>query len=336
MRLRELRGQAPDEVAERLAVARERGQRDPLVRPVMAPADRPELDRRDARPRGTRSRPTRRRGRSTARRPRPSSRPPRAARARTGSCARRSPARARSSARSRRRRSRGSGRGSRRGPGRAGSGCRRPSGSGPGTLLKASPPSIRARLIDGRSKRSDDSRLNGSVSIRRKTSCALRIALSPSHGVEPCAARPLTSTRDREHALRLDADVQLGRLAGDREVGAAELLADEPVRRAVLDVLGLLVRDADEAHAHGVLRGGVVDGAHHRRERALHVVGAAPDQPVALDTRLELLLERRAPRRGGRAARRAGRSSRRPRRGSPACRRDRCGARRRRAPRASP
>ena len=39
-----------------------------------------------------------------------------------------------------------------------------------GTLLNASPPSMRATLIDGRSKRSDDSRLNGKVSIRRKTS----------------------------------------------------------------------------------------------------------------------------------------------------------------------
>ena len=64
-----------------------------------------------------------------------------------------------------------------------------------GTLLKASPPSIRARLIDGRSKRSLDSRLNGSVSMRRNASWALRIALSPSHGVEPWAAMPWTATR---------------------------------------------------------------------------------------------------------------------------------------------
>ena len=49
---------------------------------------------------------------------------------------------------------------------------------------------IRARLIDGRSKRSEDSRLKGSVSMRRKASWALRIALSPSHGVEPWAAVP--------------------------------------------------------------------------------------------------------------------------------------------------
>ena len=32
----------------------------------------------------------------------------------------------------------------------------------------------------------------------------------------------------------------------------------------------------------------VVDGAHHRRQAALHVVGAAADQPVALDARREL------------------------------------------------
>jgi hypothetical protein len=60
-------------------------------------------------------------------------------------------------------------------------------------LLKASPPSIRPRLIDGRSNSSLDSRENGSASIRRKTSSALSTALSPSHGVEPCAERPWTS-----------------------------------------------------------------------------------------------------------------------------------------------
>ena len=92
----------------------------------------------------------------------------------------------------------------------------------------------------------------------------------------------------REDALGLDADVQVGRLAGDREV-AAQALAHEPVDRVGLDVLGLLVGDADEAHADAVLVGGVADGAHHRREAALHVVGAAADQPVALDPRLELL-----------------------------------------------
>ena len=77
-------------------------------------------------------------------------------------------------------------------------------------------------------------------------------------------------------------------------------------------------------HAHGVLRRRVVDRAHHRRERALHVVGAAADQPVALDARLELLLERGhhvevAVQHDGRAVVR-----RRPRRGRPASRGARC------------
>ena len=158
-----------------------------------------------------------------------------------------------------------------------------------GTLLKASPPTMRARLIDGRSKRSEDSRLNGSVSMRRNASCALRIALSPSHGVEPWAADAVDLDADREHALGLDADVQVGRLAGDREVAAQPFL-DQRVGRALRDVLGLLVGNADEAHAHLVLLGDVAERAHHRRERALHVVGAAADQPVALDARLELAL----------------------------------------------
>ena len=64
-----------------------------------------------------------------------------------------------------------------------------------GTLLNASPPVIPFREIEGRSNSSELSRLNGRVSIRRKTSWAFRIALSPSHGVEPCAAVPCTARR---------------------------------------------------------------------------------------------------------------------------------------------
>ena len=95
----------------------------------------------------------------------------------------------------------------------------------------------------------------------------------------------------REHALGLDADVQVGGLAGEREVGGEPFL-DEDVGRAPRDVLGLLVGDADELHAHLVLCGDVAQRAHHGRERALHVVGAAADQPVALDARRELTLAR--------------------------------------------
>ena len=156
-----------------------------------------------------------------------------------------------------------------------------------GTLLKASPPMMRARLIDGRSNRSEDSRLKGSVSMRRKASWALRIALSPSHGVEPCAAVPLTCTRTASTPL---AWTPMCRSVGSpvSAKSAAQALGHERVGRAVADVLGLLVGHAHEAHADRVLGGDVRQRAHDRRERALHVVGAAADEPVALDAGREL------------------------------------------------
>ncbi len=54
---------------------------------------------------------------------------------------------------------------------------------------------MRPRLMEGLSKRSEDSRANGSDSIWRKTSMALSTALSPIQGVEPCAEVPVTSIR---------------------------------------------------------------------------------------------------------------------------------------------
>jgi hypothetical protein len=92
----------------------------------------------------------------------------------------------------------------------------------------------------------------------------------------------------REDALGLDADAQVGRLAGDREV-AGEPAPDHLVAGAALDVLGLLVGHAQEADADLVLGGQVVHREHHRREAALHVVGTAPEQAVAVDARRELL-----------------------------------------------
>ena len=61
--------------------------------------------------------------------------------------------------------------------------------------MSASPPTIRLRLIEGRSNRSEDSRAKGRISIWRKTSIAFSTALSPIQGVEPCAAVPVTSMR---------------------------------------------------------------------------------------------------------------------------------------------
>ena len=117
--------------------------------------------------------------------------------------------------------------------------------------------------------------------MRRKVSWALRMALSPSHGVEPWAAVPLTSTRRARTPL---AWMPMCRSVGSPVIAksAGEPAGDERVRRAVLDVLALLVGDADELHANARLVGDVLQRAEHAGQRALHVVGAAADQPVAL------------------------------------------------------
>src|SRR3954447_22001987 len=57
----------------------------------------------------------------------------------------------------------------------------------------------------------------------------------------------------RQHALRLDADVKVGGLPCDREVPGVAL-GDEVVRAAVVRLVGFLVRDAEEVNADGALR----------------------------------------------------------------------------------
>ena len=91
----------------------------------------------------------------------------------------------------------------------------------------------------------------------------------------------------RQHALRLDPDLEVGRLAGDREV-ADEAAVDEVVAAALGLLLGLLVADDPEPDPDRVLVAHRRGDDQHRRQRALHVVGAAPVEPVALDPRVEL------------------------------------------------
>jgi hypothetical protein len=86
--------------------------------------------------------------------------------------------------------------------------------------------------------------------------------------------------------------VEVRRLAGDREVGVVTQL-DEEIGRAVRLLLGFLVRNHHEDDAHVGLVPELLDRAHHRRQPALHVVGAAPVEAVALDPRSELLCVRR-------------------------------------------
>jgi hypothetical protein len=91
----------------------------------------------------------------------------------------------------------------------------------------------------------------------------------------------------RQHALCLHADVQVGRLAGDREV-AAEPAPHDRVGRAHVQLLGFLVGNAHEPYANALLALEVLERAHHRRQPALHVVCPPADEPVVLDPRLEL------------------------------------------------
>ena len=156
-----------------------------------------------------------------------------------------------------------------------------------GTLLSASPPRIRPRLIEGRSNSSELCRANGSDSILRKTSIALqnRVVAEPRGGAVGGDAADLQP--QRQHPLGLDPDVQIGRLAGDREV-AEEAAVDQMIAAALGFLLGLLVADDPQPHPHPLLiahRGG---GQQHRRQRPLHVIGATPIEPVPLDPRLEL------------------------------------------------
>ena len=128
--------------------------------------------------------------------------------------------------------------------------------------------------------------------MRRKTSRALRIALSPSHGVEPWALVPWTSTRTASTPL---AWTPMWRSVGSpvRAKSARRPSATSASVERRVDVLGLLVGDAQQAHADAVLRGRVDGRAQQDGERALHVVGAAPDEAVALDAGRELPLARR-------------------------------------------
>ena len=150
-----------------------------------------------------------------------------------------------------------------------------------GTLLSASPPRIRPRLIEGRSNRSELSRANGSDSIARKASSAFSIALSPSHGVAPCAAVPLTSSRI--------ASTPFACMPMWRSVGSP-VIAKSPVKplrirnsvAAVDLLLGLLVGHDREARRA-------------RRAGVAQLLDARPSSPRARPS-----CRRRRARRGGR------------------------------------
>ena len=101
----------------------------------------------------------------------------------------------------------------------------------------------------------------------------------------PCAERPCDLEPDRQHALRLHADLKVGGLAGDREVARGS--RSRPARRSRGSPPPRTPRRR-RSRAGGAppsaSRRSCSDEQHHR-QRALHVVGAAADQPVAIDPR---------------------------------------------------
>ncbi len=60
--------------------------------------------------------------------------------------------------------------------------------------------------------------------------------------------------------------MHVGRLAGDREV-AAEPAGHDRVGRALVELLGLLVGDADQPHADAILLGDIASA---------HIIAARP------------------------------------------------------------
>ena len=92
-----------------------------------------------------------------------------------------------------------------------------------------------------------------------------------------------------QNSLCGNADVEIGRLARDREL-AGEAPVDQEVAPPVLGFLRLLVTDyADPGQDP---RGGLAGSRkchEHCGQRGLHVVGAPAEQPVPLDPRLELV-----------------------------------------------
>ena len=157
-------------------------------------------------------------------------------------------------------------------------------------MFTASPPWMRPRLIDGRSNRGADSPANGSVSMRRKMSTARRTALSPSQGVEPWAAVPGTSRRTSSTPF---AWIPTRMSVGSPHTTKSAL---SPSRTSIWVQFSpgsgtFLVRNDDQLdlRAREACPSEVGRGEHHRRERGLHVVGAAAEEAPAVDAGLELL-----------------------------------------------
>ena len=115
------------------------------------------------------------------------------------------------------------------------------------------------------------------------------MAFSPSHGVAPCAARPSTRTRIASTPL---AATPTSMLVGSPVIAKSPTnpcssSRSQPRSTSSSDSSSGTTPQAD-ADALRALQ--VCDREHQGGECALHVVGAAPEEAVALEARLELFL----------------------------------------------
>ena len=135
-----------------------------------------------------------------------------------------------------------------------------------GTLLSASPPWIRPRFTDGRSNSSEDSREKGNDSIRRNTSIAFKTALSPSHGVEPWAARPNTCRRK--------ASTPLAWTPTCRSVGSPVIAKSPPKPPRTTSSVERLSMSSDSSS--GTQRKRTRTASCSDRSRTAHIIAASP------------------------------------------------------------
>ena len=107
------------------------------------------------------------------------------------------------------------------------------------------------------------------------------MASTPRCGREPCAARPVTSTSLHTNPLCATATSELGGLGDDRRIGGRR------AQRLLHPEAGVLLvghRGHDDVPAQARARR-LARGDQRSGHAGLHVVGAAPVEPIALDPR---------------------------------------------------
>ena len=148
---------------------------------------------------------------------------------------------------------------------------------------------MRPRLIDARSNSGADSAANRERLDEAEEVHGAQDGIVAQPGGGAVGGGSAHVDPHHQDPLRLHAHVHVGGLAADHEV-PAQSVAHQHLRTVLPRVGAFLVGDHDQLHLGAVDSAGQVrHREHHGGERGLHVVGAAPEQPPALDAGRELL-----------------------------------------------